>query len=515
MALVDQYGTPIKRADLTRQIAQPTLAGVRSATWEPVTTGLDPAKLATMLRAADDGDMEAYLSMAEEIEEKDAHYLSVIGTRKRAVAQLEITVEAASDDKVDVENAALIERWLARDTLEDEIFDILDAIGKGFSVMEIMWELGTEEWMPSRLVYRDPRWFEFDRETRQQLMLRGHGMPEALPPFKFIVHKGKAKSGLPVRGGIIRPCAWMYLFKNFSVKDWVIFAEAYGQPIRVGKYHAGASEDEKNILLKAVAKIGSDAAAIIPESMVIEFIEAQQKATTAEVFEKLIRLCDAQISKAVLGQTMTTDDGSSKAQAVVHNDVRGDIERADAKQLAATLNEQLVKPIVMLNKGPQKRYPKIQIGRAEDVDVEAIMNAADKAVRMGMRVSEKGLREKVGLPEPESDEDILRPLASAAPAEAPIEEDQAASIQTAAAQPQKDDAIGSFADQMAGEWEDIMDPLMTVLRKAATEAETYEEFNQKLLELVDDLKIDGLAERVRNANFMAALAGQLNAKLEE
>nr|WP_284521082.1 DUF935 family protein [Shigella boydii] len=51
------------------------------------------------------------------------------------------------------------------------------------------------------------------------------------------------------------------------------------------------------------------------------------------------RRCDAQISKAVLGQTMTTDNGSSRSQADVHNQVRMDIVRWDARQLANTLNE--------------------------------------------------------------------------------------------------------------------------------------------------------------------------------
>src|SRR3546814_21150705 len=73
---------------------------------------------------------------------KDLHYLSVLGTRKRAVSQLPINVEAASEDPNDELDAQLIRDWLKRLTLQAELFDILDAIGKGYSVTEIVWKLG-------------------------------------------------------------------------------------------------------------------------------------------------------------------------------------------------------------------------------------------------------------------------------------------------------------------------------------------------------------------------------------
>ena len=511
MKLVDQFGQPLKRSDLKKEIAGATTTGVRQILQNQCITGLNPQLIASYMQQANQGDMDGYLSMAEEIEEKDCHFLSVMGTRKRAIAQLPITVEAASTDKVDEDNADVIKRWLDRDRLEDEMFDILDAIGKGFSATEIMWDLNADSWMPYDLIWRDPRWFEFDRVTGQELRLRENAGSVALSPYKFIVHKHKAKSGLAARGGVIRPCSWMFLFKNFSIKDWVIFAETYGMPMRIGTYHGGASDDEKDVLLRAVADIGSDAAAIIPETMKINFVEAMNKSATSDVFEKLINFCDAQMSKAVLGQTMTTDDGSSRSQAEVHNDVRGDIERSDAKQLAATLNDQLVKPIIILNKGIQKRYPRIRIGRSEDVDVDKVITAADKAVRFGMRVSEKGLREKVGFPEPENDDDILKiPSGSTEP---PIDTAQQA---TAARQSKNHaDPLGGFADELSDDYEDVMNPTIAALQQAADQTNSFDEFKQNLLELADDLEIEGLAQKLTDSNFMANIAGQVNAKLEE
>lgn len=507
--ILDMYGNPVRRSLLKDEQATPMMSGIRSILTNNTSYGLSPDRLARILREADEGEIEAYLEMAEEIEEKEGHYHSVLGTRKRAVSQLEITVEPASDSANDKKMAEFIESWLDRDTLEDELVDILDAIGKGFSATEIIWDTSASQWMPVELKRRDPRWFTFDRVDGETLRLKTERGCEDLHPFKFIVHKHKAKSGLPIRGGVVRPVFWMFLFKNFSIKDWVTFAEAYGQPIRVGKYGAGTSDDDKRVLLRAVANIGSDAAAIIPESMMIDFVESQNKAQTADVFEKLARFCDEQTSKIVLGQTMTTDNGSSRSQAEVHNEVKHDIERADAKQLAATLNRQLVRPMIELNFGKQAAYPRLRIGRTENVDIDKVMSAAEKGVKIGMKISEKDLREKVGFAAPENDEDTLR-LPQAAPVPQGKQEGDTATQRKAP----HNDALDRLADNAADDWEEVLSPAKIIIERAAAESQSYEEFQQKLLEIASELDMSEAAEQLAKINFAGNMAGQVDFDIE-
>ena len=87
-------------------------------------------------------------------------------------------------------------------------------------------------------------------------------------------------------------------------------------------------------LLDAIASLASDAGCAIPDSMKLEMQEAASRNSGGTLFKEMAEWCDAQISKAVLGQTMTTDDGSSLAQAKVHEEVRTDIIRADARSLS-------------------------------------------------------------------------------------------------------------------------------------------------------------------------------------
>jgi phage gp29-like protein len=323
MKLYDAYGREVDTAQLREEQAAPTMAGVRNiySMMHP-SAGLTPEKLIAIQREAEAGDPYLYLELAEEMEEKDLHYLAVIGTRKQAIAGAELIVTPASEAAEDRRAADLVRDFVGGGAfdLESVLYDILDAIGKGFSATEIIWDTTGREWVPKRLAWRDPRWFMFDWISGEELLVRtlrdegplaatdaAANAPASAPgaraahyrgarwyagaardarigiqpltaplaPFKFIVHVARAKAGLPVRGGLARAAGWAYLFKNYVLKDWVTFAEIFGQPLRLGKYSPGATESDKQALLSAVANIGTDAAAIIPESMLIEFVETR------------------------------------------------------------------------------------------------------------------------------------------------------------------------------------------------------------------------------------------------
>jgi phage gp29-like protein len=423
--LLDHRGNPIRRPELKREIAGPTITGVRSPFTGYPGDGLNPDRLAALLREADEGEPLRYLELAEQIEERDLHYAGVLGTRKRSVTQLPITVDAASDDARDVEIADMVREWLERDELADELFDVLDAVGKGWSATEIIWDTSSGQWRPERLEWRDPRWFRFDRVDGVTPMLRTETGDVPLPGFKFIVNRVRAKSGLPMRSGLARLATWLWLFKAYDLRDWAIFVQTFGQPIRVGKYGAGATEDDKSTLFRAVANIAGDCAAIVPESMMIEFVSAAAPAANVKIYEERADWLDRQVSKAVLGQTATTDAiAGGHAVGQEHRQVQEDIERADCKSLAAILNRDLIRPWVQLEYGPQKRYPRLRIGREEERDVKLTVDAVTRLAPMGMRVSASEMRDLVGLSEPDAGAELLTapaPSLSGVPPSSPFD----------------------------------------------------------------------------------------------
>jgi phage gp29-like protein len=406
-------GEPIRRELLKTSIAGPTISGVRSPFSGYPGDGLNPRRLASLLRDADQGEPMRFFELAEQIEERDLHYAGVLGTRKRSVAQLDIQVDAATEEPIGIAHADMVREWLNRDELQDELFDMLDAIGKGISFTEIVWDTSEGQWRPGKLEWRDPRWFRFDRKDGATPLLRGDDGDVPLPPFKFIKTVIRAKSGLPVRSGIARLATWSWMFKAFTLRDWAIFTQTFGQPIRVGKYPAGSQQADKDTLFKAVANIAGDCAAIIPESMVIDFIEAANIGASHALYKERADWLDQQISKAVIGQTATTDAiAGGHAVGQEHRQVQEDIERADAKALAAIINRDLIRPWIDLEFGPQKKYPQLRIGRPDSEDLDKLTANIVRMVPLGLRVEKSWMNDKLGIPDPDPGAELLTPPAS-------------------------------------------------------------------------------------------------------
>ena len=515
MTWYDAYGRPVDIKTLKEEQAAPTMGSVRRIEPMHPAAGLTPQRLTGMLRDSIDGDPERYLALAEDMEERDPHYASVLGTRKLQVAGLDITVEAAEDDAQSVARADLIREVIGRDSFEIELKDILDATGKGFSCTEILWDTSEGQWRPKRLAWRDPRWFRFDRIDGETPLLKDGGEDQPLKPFGWIFHSFKAKSGLPIRGGLARGAAWSFLFKSFTGKDWAIFCEAYGQPLRLGKWGEGATEKDKETLLDAVMNIGADYAAIVPQSMAIEFVKADLTGSH-DLYEKRSDWLDRQVSKLVLGQTSTTDaQKGSYAVGAVQDRVRDDIEKADAKALAATLNRDLVVPLVDLNFGPQRLYPKIRIGRPEVVDLAQFMPAVKTFVGMGGKVGMSTIRDKIGLPDPGPDEELLVP--SAAPTSLPPNgaEPEAPGGKPAAFSTQRrsGDGIDAGVQDALEDWQPLVAPVVAGLEAQIAAATSMDDVRQILARRFADMNLGTLTEELARAVFAARLAGEGNEKL--
>lgn len=503
MAIVDQFGKPIKRANLSKELARSSLTGVRH-TWgtATVSNGLTPQRLAAILQAADTGDHYAYLSLAEEMEERDAHYGSVLRTRKLAVSGLDITVESASDDPRDLALADAVREQVIKAEFSDAVDDLLDALGKGYSVVEIIWQRG-EFWQPE-FKWRDPHFFMWDIETGTELRLLDeadmlNGI--ALEKHKFIVHVPKIKSGLPVRSGMARLSAISYMCKTWTLKDWMAFADVFGLPLRVGKYGRGATDDEIDTLVTAISNIASDAGAVIPESMMIEFVQASTTGGGTGIFKELAEYLDRQISKAVLGQTMTSDDGSSQAQANVHNEVRLDIVKSDAKQLSSTLNRHFVKSFIDLNYGEQKHYPRVCVYVPDNEDLALLVTALEKLVPLGLEVEQSVIRDKFGLPDPAQG----KLLSVQNQTSEDLKTSQVSVNQTALNRSESStaDEVDVLVDDALTDWERVITPVINPIEELVMKSASYDEFLKSLSGLMDTIDPVELIESLALATFKA------------
>ncbi len=415
--------------ELAERTARPALVGLRRAQqWRSVVSDLTPDRLRAIYRAVAQGTWcPDYFELAEEIEERDAHYRAVLQQRALGAAARPLDALAASPAAADVRLAdALRTDVLHEAGFHGLVLDLLDAVGKGLACVEVVWARRGGRWRPAGYHRIDPRWIALADDGETPLLIGGGDAGKARPPGpagplgaagwgldaqplqpgKHIWHVHRSKAGLAVRGGLAYVVATLWLLKSAAVRDWWSFAEIYGLPVRVGRYGQHATDRDIQTLVQAIATLASDAGCVIPESMQIEMIEsASRGGRTAGLFERMAAWCDQQTSKAVLGQTMTTDDGSSLGQAAVHAEVRADLLDDDIRQVGATLSRTLAAWYAALNFGRRPAgWPRVGPPPSErEFDHQAVAALA----RAGLEVPADWVRERMGIPAPREGEAVL------------------------------------------------------------------------------------------------------------
>ncbi|WP_412522368.1 DUF935 domain-containing protein [Shewanella algae] len=525
---IDKNGTRYKVSD--KQLSQTQtdtarLAHLQSHYASHPSRGLTPAKLAGVLLRAEQGDLIAQCELAEDMEEKDGHIFSELQKRRRALLGVDWQIvpprNATAAEQADCE--LLHELLDDLSTLEDLIFDMSDAILKGFSNSEIVWQRQGALWLPEAFHFKDPSWFMLPGHesglSRNELRLRDNSLHgEALQPFGWVSHIHKTKSGYLSRNGLARVLAWPFLFKNYSVRDLAEFLEIYGLPLRLGKYPSGAGKSEKATLLQAVMSIGHNAGGIIPKGMEIDFTEAAKGGK--DPFEYMVSLMEKTISKTILGGTLTSQaDGKSSTNALgnVHNEVRQELRDSDLKQIANTLTRDLVLPLYMLNCKSYRhssRAPRLEFNLVEAEDLKAYADALPKLVEIGFAIPQSWAQDKLQIPIAKKDEPMLsigkvsveengqaklkqqtikRIVALKQQAERPniVNDDQ-----------QLDEMIALLGDEMIPALQGFSNEVQGLVNSA----QSLEELQAKLAAL--DLNIDEATEVLQLAMVSAELAGR-------
>ena len=363
-----------------------------------------------ILSRAEQGDLVSQAELFTDMEERDAHIYAEITKRKMAVAQLDFELkparEAGAKEKKAIDKLEdMLEDILDMETL---VFNLADAIGHGFSAIELEWQRDSSGfWMPSKLTPRPQRWFTVDFATRRQLRLRDGSMEGVeLVKHGWIIHEHSSKTGSVATQGLYRALALPYLFKNFATKNWLRFCELYAVPIRV-LFHHEQDSAKKYELMAALQAMGQSGVALLEGGTQDDLKTESLTNGEGAGFASLIDWCERSVSKAVLGGTLTSSTGNNGnyATAQVHDDVRYQLRDHDAKQIAETLTRQLIGSIVAVN-GLAIR-PVLCFDTQEPEDMALYADAIPKLVAIGAKIPVSYLHEKLKLPMPEKDEEIL------------------------------------------------------------------------------------------------------------
>lgn len=314
---------PTKTPETTaRKNATPAELIVNNITIKPMNRSVsDVDTWRNALRSADRGKLSALHNLYRDLL-LDNVLSDAIRKRKRAITNAEITFTDKNGDPV-----PLMDDLIDSTEFEKLLNDLMDAHFWGFTLEEIDCTDGFRAFCVPRKHVLLPRQEIAINEGDE----RGFSYAD---DDRLIEVQGEEDFGL------ILNAAPYVIYKRGGFGDWAQYVELFGMPFRVGKY-SNYDESTRQELINALEKAGSAAVSVIPKESDIEYID-NKSSGDGGIYKLLRDACNEEILIGILGQTMTTMNGSSLSQSQVHMEVQEGVHKADVRLIQRILNTKLL-----------------------------------------------------------------------------------------------------------------------------------------------------------------------------
>lgn len=312
----------------------------------------------------------------------DTHLSSVMEKRKNAVlcSAIEFQRNGKPDDHI---NEQILSPWFYRC-----VADILDARFWGFSLMQFF---KNGEWIDYDLIPR--KHVEPVRKLilKYQTDIQGTSWDE----FTDLLFVG---SGTDL--GLLAKAAPWVIYKRNTTADWAQFSEVFGMPIQEYIYDTD-DEEARARALQDANSIGSLATFIHGKDTELQLREAGNKTGSADVYERLVERCNSEISKLILGNTLTTESSENGTQALgtVHKKVEDNVAKADREYVLNVLNYDMID--IFSHMGIDTSGGKFCFPEKKDVDPNTEMSVLTQLhTTFSLPIDDDYLYEKFGIEKP-------------------------------------------------------------------------------------------------------------------
>lgn len=286
----------------------------------PVRTSLDISKWRNAMRAADYGRVAQLVELYDDLL-IDPVLGNAVEKRIMAITNAEIVFSKGNknvpqmDDLIDTPEfeellkEILLSKFYPKTVLE---FDFTD----GFKVISI-----------------DRRHFN----TKDKVILKSLSDTDGIPyeGNDFLLSLGKEKDF-----GLFLKTAPYAIFKRNGMSDFAQYCELFGIDTLIGLYDP--EDDKGRVEMETAFKNrGSGASMTMSKNSDVKVVGTKSTGTV-DIHERFANKCDEQMLIAVLGQTMTTKDGSAYAQAQIHAQTEDEINKADRRFVQRVLNSEIL-----------------------------------------------------------------------------------------------------------------------------------------------------------------------------
>lgn len=325
----------------------------------------------------------------------DPHLSSIIQSRKSGVLSLEWEILYDDESR---ENE-FIKNIFNNLNINRIISEMLEAPLYGFKYLEIYWRLTNGFYVPVDIIGKPCDWFVFN-SNNLGYFVNAKNEKVYCNNNKFLLLQHNATYTNPYGEALLSKCFWAVKFKKDVTKFWLTYIEKYGMPFLYGKTNSTIEKSTEDLLL-TLDKARHDGVVVTNSDDDVTFLDLT-KASSPMIFKDFIHLWNSELSKVILSQTLTTEQGDvgSYAMSQTHLQVRSDVVESDKKMVEAAFNE-LIKKIYTINYGTISNIPRFRLYQQEDVDKILAERDGLLATQVGIKFNKNYIQKNYGIAEDE------------------------------------------------------------------------------------------------------------------
>lgn len=265
----------------------------------------------------------------------DGHWISQVELRKGSTLANTFNIIDKKSGQPDNDKTLIFkEQWFY-----DFMDEALDSITKGYTIFELTdFMRPVFEMIPRRNVISAKR--QITTEVSN----------DAGIDYSGLIGDTIVEVGKPKQLGLMADLCGLLIWKRNAQQSWAEYSEKFGMPL-ITATSASSNPQEIRRMEDMLRTLGEAAQAVMPAGTTID-IKSPTGGDNYQVYDKQIDRINSEISKAVCGGTMVTDNGSSRSQSEVHErNLDNKITARDRRIITFVVNDQLI-PILARNGFP-------------------------------------------------------------------------------------------------------------------------------------------------------------------
>lgn len=206
--------------------------------------------------------------------------------------------------------------------------------------------------------------------------------------------------------GISEALSIAYIFKRFSLNDWLSFSEKFGIPGIHGECPAAFGSAEWNQFASALTSFANDWIAQTSAGHKINLIETGK--TGDAPFKPMVEYMDQVIAALCRGADLSTISKRDGAGASLQGDETNLLLEDDCASLSETLNIQVDRLVIRYTHGDESPLAYVRIEPPQDDDTRLELEIDRFLLDAGLALDEDDMRERYGRPAPEGEDGVRK-----------------------------------------------------------------------------------------------------------